>query len=154
MLKAKDPVPAVVTQDDTGAPFQFSSLKGKRVVLFFYPKADTPGCTKEACGFRDEHEKFTAQDTVIVGVSPDKEAAQAKFRKKFDLPYILLADKDHSVAEAFGVWGEKKFMGKTYMGVNRTTFVIGKTGKIEHVFEGVKPEGHAAEVIAYLTQNS
>lgn len=150
MLKVKDPVPAIETQDDAGRPFRFASLKGKRIVLFFYPKADTPGCTKEACGFRDEHDKFQASDTVIVGVSPDKESAQAKFRQKFDLPYILLADKDHSVAEAFGVWGEKKFMGRNYMGVNRTTFIIGKTGKIEHVFEKVKPEGHAAEVIEYL----
>lgn len=154
LLKAKDPVPAIETQDDTGKPFRFDSLRGKRVVLFFYPKADTPGCTTEACGFRDEQEKFQAADTVIVGVSPDKETAQAKFRKKFDLQYILLADKDHSVAEAFGVWGEKKFMGRTYMGVNRTTFVIGKTGKIEHVFEKVKPEGHAAEVIGYLTKSA
>jgi len=107
MLKVKDPVPAIETQDDAGKPFRFASLKGKRVVLFFYPKADTPGCTKEAFGFRDEHDKCQASDTVIVGVCPDKESAQAKFRQKFDLPYILLADKDHSVAEAFGVWGEK-----------------------------------------------
>jgi peroxiredoxin Q/BCP len=154
MLQVNDPVPMLETQDDTGKPFGFDSLRGKRVVLFFYPKADTPGCTKEACSFRDEHEQFQAAGTVIVGISPDKEAAQAKFRKKFDLPYILLADKDHTLAEAFGVWDEKKFMGRAYMGDNRTTFVIGKDGRIEHVIDKVKPEGHATEVIEYLKKSA
>jgi len=150
MLQVNDTVPSVETRDDKGDPFQFSSLAGKKVIVFFYPKADTPGCTKEACGFRDASEKFTAADTVVVGISPDTEKAQAKFREKFQLPFILLADKDHSLAEAFGVWGEKKYMGKNYMGVNRTTFVIGPNGRIARVFEKVKPEGHAEEVFAAL----
>jgi peroxiredoxin Q/BCP len=151
MLKVNDPAPALETRDENGKPFKFDSLLGKRVVVFFYPKADTPGCTKEACGFRDAKDKFTAADTVIVGVSPDSEKAQAKFRDKFQLPYTLLADKDHSVAEAFGVWGEKTFMGHKHMGVLRTTFIIGPDGKITHVFEKVKPEGHAEAVLAVLS---
>jgi peroxiredoxin Q/BCP len=146
MLEKNNVVPPFETRDQDGKPFTLASLKGKRVVVYFYPKADTPGCTVEACEFRDAAEKFQVADAVIVGVSPDKEAAQTKFRAKFDLPFTLLADTDHSVADAFGVWGEKKFMGRTYMGVNRATFIIGRDGKVAHVFPKVKPEGHAQEV--------
>ena len=150
MLEVNDTVPALPLKDETGKPFSFDSLKGKKVVVFFYPKADTPGCTTEACEFRDASEKFKVADTVIVGVSPDKEKAQAKFKTKFDLPFTLVADDTHALAEAFGVWGLKKFMGREYMGVNRTTFILDKNGKIAHVIEKVKPEGHAEQVYALL----
>jgi peroxiredoxin Q/BCP len=116
-------------------------------VLYFYPKDDTPGCTKEACSFRDAFSKFKKQDITVLGVSPDKEAAHKKFETKYQLPFTLLADTDHSIAESYGVWGEKKFMGRTYMGVHRTTFLIDEKGKIKKVFEKVKPEDHASEVL-------
>jgi thioredoxin-dependent peroxiredoxin len=150
VLKEGDPAPAIHVDDDHGQPFELASLKGKNVVLYFYPKADTPGCTKEACEFRDNSKKFTKADTVIVGVSPDKSAAQSKFKDKFDLPFTLLADIDHKVTEDYGVWVEKSMYGKTYMGVERSTFLIGKDGKIRKIFRKVKPEGHAEEVFAAL----
>src|SRR5271165_6518003 len=118
--------PAIHAKDDKGAEFTLASLHGKNVVLYFYPKADTPGCTKESCEFRDTSAKFGKKDTVIVGVSPDKSAAQSKFKAKFDLPFTLLADEDHAVAEAYGVWKEKSMYGKKYMGIERTTFLIDK----------------------------
>ena len=136
--------------DDSGNPFQLKKLKGKTVVLFFYPKADTPGCTKEACEFRDAGPDFNKKDTVILGISPDDGKAQAKFKTKFGLPYTLLCDTDHAVAEAYGVWKEKSMYGKKYMGIERTTFVIGPDGKVAKIFAKVKPEGHAAEVLAAL----
>ena len=117
------------------------------MVLYFYPKADTPGCTKEACSFKDNSPKFGAANTVIVGVSPDQSDAQAKFKSKFDLPFTLLADADHAAAEAYGVWKEKNMYGKKYMGVDRTTFVIDPSGKIKKIFPKVKVEGHAQEVL-------
>ncbi len=140
--------PDFETVDEHGKAFRLSSLRGKSVVLYFYPKADTPGCTKEACAFRDDSKKFGKRDTVIVGVSPDTSAAQLKFKQKFDLPFTLLADKEHAVAEAYGVWKEKSMYGKKYMGIERTTFVIGKDGRIKKVFPKVKVEGHAEEVLA------
>src|SRR5450432_3912806 len=149
-LKEGDIAPDIHLADDQGADFRLADLKGKNVVLYFYPKADTPGCTKEACEFRDNSEKFTKADTVIVGVSPDKSAAQSKFKDKFDLPFTLLADIDHKVTEDYGVWVEKSMYGKTYMGVERSTFLIGKDGKIRKIFRKVKPEGHAEEVFAAL----
>jgi thioredoxin-dependent peroxiredoxin len=150
VLKEGDSAPAIHVDDDHGQPFELASLKGKNVVLYFYPKADTPGCTKEACEFRDNSKKFTKADTVIVGVSPDKSAAQSKFKDKFDLPFTLLADIDHKVTEDYGVWVEKSMYGKNYMGVERSTFLIGKDGKIRKIFRKVKPEGHAEEVFAAL----
>jgi peroxiredoxin Q/BCP len=150
MLKAGDALPDLTVPDDSGSPFPLRSLVGQRVVLYFYPKADTPGCTKESCGFRDASGDFAAADTVIVGVSPDGVKDQLKFKEKFSLPFTLLADLDHEIAEAFGVWGEKQFMGKKYMGVSRTTFLIGRDGRIAKVYEKVKPEGHAEEVLADL----
>ncbi|HBY60087.1 MAG TPA: thioredoxin-dependent thiol peroxidase [Solibacterales bacterium] len=135
---------------DSGASFELSSLRGRNVVLYFYPKSDTPGCTTEACEFRDTSGKFDGFDAVVVGVSPDAEKAQAKFRKKYELPFTLLADTDHAAAEAYGVWVEKSMYGKKYMGVERSTFVIGKDGKIAKVFSKVKPAGHAEEVLAAL----
>ena len=124
------------------------SLRGKNVVLYFFPKADTPGCTKESCEFRDASKKFTKANTLIVGVSPDPAGAQAKFKQKFDLPFVLLADVDHKAAEAYGVWKQKSMYGKKYMGVERTTFVIDPTGVIKKVFPKVKVDGHAEQVLA------
>jgi peroxiredoxin Q/BCP len=149
-LKEGDAAPVVHADDDHGRPFDLAILKGKNVVLYFYPKADTPGCTREACEFRDQSKKFTKADTVIVGVSPDKSAAQSKFKDKFDLPFTLLADVDHKVAESFGAWVEKSMYGRKYMGIERSTFVIGKDGKIKKIFRKVKPDGHADAVYAAL----
>jgi peroxiredoxin Q/BCP len=149
-LKEGDPAPDINVADDQGHDFHLADLKGKNVVLYFYPKADTPGCTKEACEFRDNSTKFTKKDTVIVGVSPDKSAAQSKFKAKFDLPFTLLADESRAVAEAYGVWKEKSMYGKKYMGVERTTFLIGKDGTIRKVFPKVKVEGHAEQVFEAL----
>jgi len=150
MLKAGDAAPDFEILDDQGRSFKLSDLKGKNVVLYFYPKADTPGCTKEACEFRDTAKQFARRNTAVVGVSPDQPTAQAKFKSKYDLTFPLLADAEHTVAEKYGVWQEKNNYGKKYMGVVRTTFIIGPDGKIAHVFEKVKPEGHAEQVLAAL----
>ena len=125
-------------------------MKGKRVVLYFYPKADTPGCTVEACEFRDDIQAFVKKGTVVIGISPDKPSAQAKFKEKYDLPFTLLADQDKAAAEAYGVYQEKNMYGKKVMGIVRTTFVIGPDGKIEKIYNKVKAKGHAGEVLADL----
>jgi peroxiredoxin Q/BCP len=151
MLRAGDTAPDFSLLDDEGKTRTLREFRGKRVVLFFYPKADTPGCTTEACEFRDALPRFGKLDAVIVGASPDTVKAQAKFKEKFGFPYSLLADADHTLAEAFGVWKEKSMYGRTYMGVERTTFLIDEKGTISHVFEKVKPAGHAAEVAAVLS---
>ncbi len=145
-----DLAPDISLPTDSGQPFELSSLRGKNIVLYFYPKADTPGCTKEACDFRTSSEKFTKANTVIVGVSPDASTAQAKFKAKFDLPFTLLADTDHKAAEDYGVWKEKSMYGKKYMGVDRATFVIAPDGKIKKIFPKVKVDGHAEEVLAAI----
>ncbi len=150
-LKEGDPAPALSLDTDSGQHFALASLKGKNVVLYFYPKADTPGCTKEACAFRDDSQKFTKANTVIVGVSPDTTKAQARFKEKFDLPFLLLADVDHKAAQDYGVWKEKSMYGKKYMGVERTTFVISPDGKIKKVFPKVSVDGHAEEVLAAVS---
>lgn len=144
------PAPEISLDTDSGEPFRLSSLHGKNIVLYFYPKADTPGCTKEACDFKASEEKFSKANTVIVGVSPDPSKSQAKFKAKFDLPFALLADTDHKAAEDYGVWKEKSMYGKKYMGVDRTTFVIGSDGIIKKIFPKVNVEGHAEEVLAAL----
>jgi len=149
-LKEGDKAPAISVETDDGSHFELSALKGKNVVLYFYPKADTPGCTKESCEFRDTSQKLTKANTVIVGVSPDTSKAQAKFKEKFDLPFTLLADVEHKVAEDYGVWKEKSMYGKKYMGIERTTFVIDPKGKIKKIFPKVKVEGHAEEVLAAI----
>jgi len=149
-LEAGGQAPEISVETDSGQPFRLSSLKGKNVVLYFYPKADTPGCTKEACAFRDTSKKFSKANTVIVGVSPDTSKAQLKFKEKFDLPFTLLADHDHAAAETYGVWKEKSMYGRTYMGVERTTFVIDAKGVIKKIFPKVRVEGHAEEVLAAL----
>jgi peroxiredoxin Q/BCP len=142
--------PELHLTDEAGNPFTLSSLRGKTVVLYFYPKADTPGCTTESCEFRDHSAAFAARNAVIIGISPDTEKAQTKFKTKYTLPFTLLADATNAGAEAYGVWVEKSMYGKTYMGVARTTFVIGPDGIIQKIFEKVKPAGHAEEVLAAL----
>ncbi len=149
-LKEGDSAPPISLHTDAGELFTLSSLKGQNVVLYFYPKADTPGCTKESCEFRDTSKKFTKANTVIVGISPDPSAKQAKFKEKFDLPFVLLADVDHKTCEDYDVWKEKSMYGKKYMGVERTTFVIDPKGKIKKIFPKVKVDGHAEEVLASI----
>jgi peroxiredoxin Q/BCP len=150
VLQEGQPAPDIHLNDDQGNPFVLSGLKGKTVILFFYPKADTPGCTIEACEFRDSATKFSAADTVIVGVSPDGSSAQSAFKSKFDLPYALLADAEHKTAEDYGVWQPMTWDGKTFMAAARTTFLIGKDGVIRKIFSKVKPQGHAEEVYRAL----
>ncbi len=135
---------------DTGETLKFSSLRGKTVVLFFYPKDDTSGCTTEACSLRDTLPRFTGLDAVVIGVSPDSPKSHQKFKKKYDLPYTLIADVDHAIAVKYGVWGEKSLYGRKYMGILRTTFLIDPRGTVTKVFEKVKPEGHGDEVAKLL----
>ena len=127
-----------------------AELRGRRVVLHFYPKDDTSGCTTQACGIRDAWPEFGSTDAVVLGISPDDNASHRKFSEKYDLPFTLLADPDHGVAEAYDVWKEKSMYGRKFMGVERTTFVIGVDGVIEHVFPRVKPKEHARQVLAVL----
>jgi peroxiredoxin Q/BCP len=150
MLKEGDQAPDIDLRNDAGEPFRLSSLKGKRVVLYFYPKADTPGSTTEACEFRDDIAAFKKKGAVVIGISPDKPAAQAKFKDKYQLPFPLLADEDKAAANAYGVWKEKNMYGKKVMGIERSTFVIGPDGKIEKIYEKVKAQGHAAAVLQAL----
>jgi thioredoxin-dependent peroxiredoxin len=147
MLKEGDAAPDIRLRTDSGEEFRLSSLKGKRVVLYFYPKADTPGCTTEACEFRDDIKAFAKKGVAVVGISPDKPEAQAKFKQKHDLPFTLLADQEKTVAEAYGVWREKNMYGKKVMGIVRSTFVIGADGKIEKIYGNVRAKGHAAQVL-------
>jgi peroxiredoxin Q/BCP len=150
MLKEGDQAPDIELTDDAGNAFHLSDKKGERVVLYFYPKADTPGCTVEACEFRDGIKSFEKKGAAIVGISPDKPAAQAKFKEKYDLPFALLADEEKSAAKAYGVWKEKNMYGKKVMGIERTTFVIGPDGKIEKIYSKVKAQGHAGKVLEEL----
>ena len=145
--------PEFKLQSSTGETISLSGFKGKKtVVLYFYPRADTPGCTKEACGFRDALADYDKANVAVLGISPDPVDDVTKFGEKFHLNFPLLADADRSVTEKYGVWQEKSMYGKKYMGAARTTFVIGKDGKILHVFEKVKPEGHDQEVLAWLKE--
>jgi peroxiredoxin Q/BCP len=150
MLKVGDPAPDIQLHTDTDEDFRLSQMKGKRVVLYFYPRADTPGCTVEACEFRDDIKDFGKKGTAIIGVSPDKPSAQAKFKEKYDLPFTMLADENRAAAEAYGVYKEKNMYGKKVMGIERTTFIIGPDGKIEKIYNKVKAKGHAAEVLESL----
>jgi thioredoxin-dependent peroxiredoxin len=147
MLKEGATAPAFTTKDAEGDTVRLKDFRGQKVVLYFYPKDDTPGCTKEACSFRDAFSKFKKRGIQVFGVSPDGEASHKKFAAKYKLPFTLLADTDHAISDTYGVYGQKKFMGRTYMGVNRTTFLIDEKGKIKKVFEKVKPEEHAGEVL-------
>ncbi len=133
-----------------GEKLKLSSLRGAPVVLYFYPKDDTPGCTREACGFRDSKAKFAKHEAVVLGVSPDSPASHAKFRVKYKLPFTLLADEKHAVAEKYGAWREKNMYGKKSMGIARSTFVIDAAGKVVKVFKAVKPDGHDDQVLEVL----
>jgi peroxiredoxin Q/BCP len=144
------PAPEFALTSDTGETVTLSALKGKPVVLYFYPKDDTPGCTKQACGIRDAWGEFERSGAVVLGVSPDDEASHVTFKQKFDLPFTLLADPDHATADDYGVWVEKSMYGKKYMGVERSTFVIGADGTLTKVMRKVKPETHADDVLAAL----
>jgi peroxiredoxin Q/BCP len=152
MLKEGTTAPVFTTTNAEGESVKLKDFRGQKVVLYFYPKDDTPGCTKEACSFRDAFSKYKKQGIAVLGVSPDSEASHKKFIAKYKLPFTLLADTDHSIAEAYGVYGEKKFMGRKYMGVYRTTFLIDEKGKIKRIFEKVKPEEHAAEVLGAFSE--
>ena len=146
-LNTGDKAPDFNLKDQNGNDVSLDSLKGKRVILYFYPKDDTPGCTVEACNFRDDFSLYTDRDTVILGVSPDGEQSHQKFIEKFDLPFSLLCDEDHSVAEKYGAWGEKNMYGRKYMGIIRTTVQIDKDGIIEQVYEKVKAKIHSKEIL-------
>lgn len=147
MRKEGSVAPDFKANDGNGQTVRLKDLRGEKVVLYFYPKDDTPGCTKEACSFRDAFGDFKKRGIKVLGVSTDSEASHKKFATKYKLPFTLLADPGHAIADAYGVYGEKKFMGRTYMGVKRITFLIDEKGKIKKVFEKVKPEEHAREVL-------
>ena len=149
-MNINDKAPDFTLQDENGKEISSKDLRGKTVVLYFYPRADTPGCTIEACEFRDTYKKIQKTGAVLLGISPDTPSAQKKFADKFSLPFTLLADDEKKVATAFGVMKEKNMYGRKVMGVARTTFIIGPDGRIQHIFEKVKPEGHAEEVLDYL----
>ena len=150
MIEEGQPAPDFELTSDSGETVKLSALRGKPVVLYFYPKDDTPGCTAQACGIRDAYGEFEQAGAVVLGVSPDSESSHVKFKEKYGLPFTLLADADHAVAELYGVWGEKTFAGKTYLGVSRSTFVIGADGNVAKVMHDVKPASHADEVLAAL----
>jgi len=153
-IKVNDKAPEFTLQDENGKEISLKSLRGKVVVLYFYPRADTPGCTVEACEFRDTYKQMQKTGAVLLGISPDTPQAQKKFQDKYKLPFTLLADADKKVAVAFDVLKEKNMYGKKVMGIVRTTFIIGPDGKIQHIFPKVKPEGHAEEVLAYLKESA
>ena len=144
------PAPDFELESDAGERVQLSSLRGSPVVLYFYPKDDTPGCTLQACEIRDVWGDFEARGAVVLGVSPDSASSHERFRTKYDLPFTLLADPEHEVAEAYGVWVEKSMAGKTYMGIERSTFVIDPDGTVASVMREVKPAVHASDVLAVL----
>jgi peroxiredoxin Q/BCP len=149
-IPAGIPAPDFTLLDDTNTQRRLSDYRGRNVVLYFYPKDDTPGCTKEACNFRDDYSAYEKAGVVILGVSPDTVQTHVKFKKKFQLQFPLLADEGHKVCDLYGVWGPKKFMGKEYEGVQRTTFLIGENGNIARVYENVRPAEHSAELLSVL----
>jgi peroxiredoxin Q/BCP len=149
-ISANQPAPNFSLADENGITRSLSDYRGKVVVLYFYPKDDTPGCTTEACGFRDAYADYTQAGAIILGISPDSSTSHTKFKQKFNLPFTLLADEDHKVCSLYGAWGIKKNYGREYEGVLRTTFLIGPDGMIVKVFEGVKPDGHSQEVLGAL----
>jgi len=151
MLKVGDRAPDFSLPDQTGKTVSLEELKGKQVVVYFYPKDDTPGCTVEACSFRDEYAALKKKDAIVLGVSPQGSESHRRFADKYSLPFPLLADTDHALAEAFGAWGEKQNYGRTYMGILRSTFIIGPDGRLSHVWPKVKTKGHGEEVLAALS---
>ena len=150
MVEEGQEAPDFELTSDAGERVKLSQFRGQPVVLYFYPRDDTPGCTTQACGIRDSYDDFQERGAVVLGVSPDGEASHARFKEKFDLPFTLLADTEHEVADAYGVWGEKSYAGKTYMGVNRSTFVIDEDGNVARIFLNVKPDEHADQVLEAL----
>ena len=146
-LKIAQPAPEFSGKDQSGADISLSDFKGKSVVIYFYPKDNTPGCTTQACNLRDNYSELLAKDIVVIGVSADDEKSHQKFIKKFDLPFPLIADVDKSLIELYGVWGEKKFMGKIYDGIHRTTFVLDSTHTIIGIIEKPKNKAHAEEIL-------
>ena len=151
MVEEGKPAPDFELKSDAGDTVRLSELKGKPVVLYFYPKDDTPGCTTQACGIRDAWGEFERAGAIVLGVSPDDEGSHAKFKEKFELPFPLLADTEHTTAEDYGVWVEKSYAGTTYMGVERSTFVIDADGNVAKEMRKVKPDTHADDVLAALT---
>lgn len=149
MLKEGDKVPQFSSKDQDGNPINLSDYEGKKLVVFFYPRANTPGCTAEACNLRDNYAQLQEQGYEILGVSEDSEKKQTNFRNKYEFQYPLLADEDHTVINAFGVWGPKKFMGKEYDGLHRTTFIIDGNGVVERVIAKVKTKDHAAQILVH-----
>jgi peroxiredoxin Q/BCP len=150
MVEEGQQAPDFELTSDSGERVRLSQFRGKPVVLYFYPRDDTPGCTTQACGIRDSYEDFEQRDAVVLGVSPDEETAHVKFKQKYGLPFTLLADPDHHVLEQYGVWGERNFGGRKYMGVERSTFVIDEEGRIAKVMRRVKPDTHVEQVLAAL----
>jgi thioredoxin-dependent peroxiredoxin len=149
-LKPGDEAPGFAAQTQDGSSISLADLLGKQIVLYFYPRDDTPGCTKEACGFRDIFAELQQKGVVVLGVSTDPVKAHARFAAKYKLPFPLLADEDRKIVQAYGVWGEKRFMGRKYQGIHRVTFLIGADGKIKRIWPSVKPEEHAAEVLSAI----
>jgi peroxiredoxin Q/BCP len=147
MPKAGDKAPDFSALTDSGEEVSLKDFRGKKVVLYFYPKDDTPGCTQEACDFRDSIQKFQKKNVVVLGVSPDSVKSHEKFKAKFELPFPLLSDPDHAIAEAYGAWQEKSMYGKKYMGIQRSTFVIDEKGKVAEVYEKVKVSDHIADLL-------
>jgi peroxiredoxin Q/BCP len=150
VIEEGKPAPDFELPSDSGETVKLSTLRGKPVVLYFYPKDDTPGCTTQACGMRDAYGEFERAGAVVLGISPDDEKSHVKFKEKHGLPFTLLADTEHQVADTYGVWREKTYMGRTYMGVNRSTFVIAADGTVTKVMHNVKPATHADDVLAAL----
>ncbi len=150
MLQVGDIAPDFSLEDAEGKTHSLAEFRGHKVVLYFYPKDDTPGCTKEACGFRDAHEAIRAKGAVVIGISPDKPASHRRFAERHALPFLLLADPERTALEVYGAFGEKKLYGKSVLGVKRSTFLIDETGRILRIFPKVSPEGHAAEILAAL----
>jgi peroxiredoxin Q/BCP len=150
VIEEGKPAPEFELESDAGETVRLADLRGRPVVLYFYPKDDTPGCTTEACEFRDAYDVFRERGVEILGVSPDDVRSHEKFKTKYELPFTLLADPGHKVAEAYGVWGERSFAGKKYMGINRSTFVIDEDGNVARAMLGIKPAGHAAQVLDEL----
>lgn len=150
MVKEGKAAPDFELTSDSGETIRLSELKGKPVVVYFYPRDDTPGCTAQACGIRDSYEAFGERGAVVLGISPDDESSHQKFKQKYGLPFTLLADPDHRVADQYGVWGERSMYGKTYMGIERSTFVIDADGNVARVMRRVKPDTHAQQVLEAL----
>jgi peroxiredoxin Q/BCP len=150
VIEEGKPAPDFQLPSDTGETVKLSDFRGKQVVVYFYPKDDTPGCTTQACGIRDVYGEFGREGAVVLGISPDDESSHGKFKDKYNLPFTLLADEGHHVADEYGVWGEKSYAGRKYTGIQRSTFVVGEDGTVKKVLRNVKPATHADDVLAVL----